>query len=374
MRKRALLGVAVAAGWLMCVCGVSQGAAQGRPLPRLPKLVWELFLPEEYDGCGVMYGIYARLPEAERGRLHAGEKVYVDPSGLSGDAAAKIATWFNSARWGCDPLAEKLDANAVRSATIVLKCEDSVVEFCLRSLEKRIWKKLTIACAPERAEWVRDGLPFLPAWIAVAWSGGAKPPEPPAAYVTKWQWMQWLYGCYAELPAPVLRDLHQKGTLRVSIRDISKGARSALASVIDSYRRGRNEQEGKPLNYGRPADARRRVFGIEEIVLRYSRSHPDCVYNFPFGNNAYECPRSSKQIYVTANPSYPLPPQDWFIGRDETGRYAQSLTFLVAMEAPLQRKVVRWRSECDAWVERWQYEEGGRQYVREGAPPYPTLR
>ena len=47
-------------------------AAAAQQLPRLPKMVWELYLPEEYEGCGVMYGLYARLPETERSKLNGG--------------------------------------------------------------------------------------------------------------------------------------------------------------------------------------------------------------------------------------------------------------------------------------------------------------
>jgi len=245
MRRSLLLSALVVASALV----LRPLAAAAQPLPRLPKMVWELYLPEEYQACGVAYGIYARLPEADRAKLHAGTKVPLDAGTLTPDQTRVVTAWFNSARWGCDPPAENLDANAVGGSTIVLKCEDNVVEFCLRSPEKGIWKKLTIGCAPGRAEWVRDGVPLLPHWALVSWSGGHKPPRPGRGDhgdLLTWLTRRPFYAVYVELDVTRLRHLHHEGQITVPLGEISPLHRRAIAEAVDHWRLLQNEFGGWP--------------------------------------------------------------------------------------------------------------------------------
>lgn len=94
-------------------------AQAAEPLPRLPETVWELYLPEEYEACGPLYALYAALPAADLQRLHSGEKVHFSGEAMDDEAAVKLATWFNSARWGCDPPAEYLDEDKIRRSTLL---------------------------------------------------------------------------------------------------------------------------------------------------------------------------------------------------------------------------------------------------------------
>ncbi len=372
MRRRALLGVAVAAGWLMCVCGVSQGAEQGRALPRLPKMVWELYLQEEYDACSLAYGIYARLPAADRTRLHAGTKIPLDAGALTRDQTRVLAAWFNSARWGCDPPAEKLDADGVRRSTLVFKCEDSVVEFCLQSPGTGIWRKLTIACAPERAEWVRDGLPLLPHWAFGSWSGGHKPPRPgkgERGLLLIWLTRRPFYAVYAQLDATRLRRLHQEGEITVPLAEMSPLHRRAIAEAVDHWRLRQNEFGGVLPGSGRPAGAVEKCYGIRELLFRYHPSVPKAdAAAAALGTNrpgVNPCPRPFKNVWVTIDPSIPGP-------QPGAPLWWSHKSILIAVPVPLQRSLLEWRRANTEWVNQWTYVDDTRTvHTRDGAPPPP---
>ena len=361
-------------------------------LPRLPQMVWQLYLPEEYQACGVAYGLYARLPEADRARLHAGTKITLDASTLTRDQTRVLSAWFNSARWGCDPPAEKLDSDGVRRSTVVLKCEDSVVEFCPRSPEKGNWKKLTIACAPERAEWVRDGLPLPPHWYyPEGWTGGMKPPEPkpspdairiqencfrsqgrdPGPAIqgqSRFLRMNWLvtravYRVYAQLPPGKLRELHQQRELRIHFRDLPSEQQDSLAEAVDTARLSSNIGFRMPLDYGRPPDALSRHYGIKEVVFEYRRQHPGLSDPELAVPGVDPCPRPFRRVFVNLDTRYPRPPKEmpgW-----------EKAVFRVAMPLQLQRSLLAWQRSDEAWMARWMYYEGNQGYVKRGAPPRP---
>jgi hypothetical protein len=371
---------------------VGRTHAATSPLPRLPKMVWELYLSEEYDGCGVMYGIYTGLPEADLAKLHGGAKVTLDAGVLTRGQTRAIAAWFNSARWGCDPPAEKLDANSVRSATIVLKCEDGVVEFCLQSPQQKIWKKLTIACAPEKAEWVRDGLPLPPHWFyPEGWSGGLTPPEPkpsrdairiqenclksqgrdPAPAIqgmSRFLRMNWLvtraaYRVYAQLPPAKLRELHQQRALSIHFRDVPSEQQDSLAEAVDTARLSNNIGFRMPLDYGRPPDALSRHYGITEVVFEYRRQHPDISDPELAIPGVNPCPRPFRRVFVSLDTRYPRPPKE-MPGWNEA-------VFRVALPVDLQRSLMAWQRNDEAWLADWMYYQERQGYIKPGAPPRP---
>jgi hypothetical protein len=325
------------------------------PLPCLPKSVSELCIPEECDACAALYPIYSALPDSDLARLHSGEKAYVAPASLNGDAAVKLAAWFNSARFGCDPPAESLDADGVRRSTLVLKCEESVIEFCMQSPREGIWKKLAIACAPERAEWVRDGLPLLPHWAYVSWNGGHRPPQPrQEAFDLRWRSLVGVYRVYAELPSESLRTLHTQCELRLRFADLLRRHQESVVYAVDKSRLLSNLAFGPSLDFRRTPEARAKHFGITEVVFTYRRSHPDLPY--PLENNlpgVDPCPPPFKQIFVTVDDSYPAV-SGWGGGEH---------TFVVAVPVELQRSLRAWRREMDVWLAEC-------KGVAD-APPYP---
>ena len=384
IRRRLLLSALVVASAL----ALRPLAAAAQPLPRLPQTVWELYLPEEYNGCGVMYGLYARLPEADRAKLHAGTKIPLDSSKLTRDQAGVVAAWFNSARWGCDSPAEKLDANAVRSATIVFRCEEDVVEFCLQSpnqgiwkkLKRAIWKKLTIACAPARAEWVRDGVPLFPSWFSEAWQGGAHPPEPerdPIHHDTtwhKWRQLRFAYRAYAELPANRLRQLHQQHELNLRFEELPLAHQRGLANAWDEGLRLGCEVFGPPdVRHVRPPEAVKIRYGITEVRFSYARGHPHCSVPLPQGGTGLESfPRPYRVIYLQFNPLYyesAGPDDPTFPRLADMKHWTQ--VYVIAWPPEVQRKVLAWKVRTREWSAKWLVTTGQRQYTRPGAPPYP---
>jgi hypothetical protein len=341
-------------------------------------MVWELYLPQEYDGCGVMYGLYARLPEADRDRLHAGTKVPLDAGMLTRDQTRAVAAWFNSARWGCDPPPERLEAHAVRNATIVLKCEDSVVEFCLQSPDKGIWRKLTIAGAPERAEWVRDGLPLLPAWWHAAsytdWEGGTHPPVPPpddSHY--SYNRLRDLYSAYANLPADVLRELHQGTGLSLVSLPLAKlppGDQDAIASACDRETAMHNSIAGWPAETLRTPEMRRRHFGITTVDFI-------CRTDLDSGDpHIVSIPRPHRVVFLEAHFS------PWAVAErskywrefGESGvAYAKAnLGAQIAMPAAVQRHLCAWRKKYREWSDEWTYDIDGSHPRKPSAPPPPN--
>ena len=136
--------------WLVLVAvGLcpARGMAAGAPLlQRVPKTVTELYLPEEQQAGAVGYGLYARLSEGERGSLVTKGAVAVESGALSPGQARILAAWFNSARWGCDPPREKLEAEGVRGATLTLSFQDNVVELSLQGSRRAFRRR-----SPSRA-------------------------------------------------------------------------------------------------------------------------------------------------------------------------------------------------------------------------------
>ena len=133
-----------------CVLTLGVRAAWAAPLPRVPKMVTELYLPEEQEASRSGYAIYADLGEELRAKLHQGTTYPIASAQFSAFTRTKLAAWFNSARWGCAPPAEKLEAADLARSSMALSCTDGVVELNLLSPQKKIRKSLPIACAPEK--------------------------------------------------------------------------------------------------------------------------------------------------------------------------------------------------------------------------------
>jgi hypothetical protein len=363
--------------WLRVIVVLAGGAvssfsarAAAPALPIVPKMVMELYLPEEQEAAKAAHAVYAGQSEEARERLHRDGRLPLASGRLSAAKRGLFAAWFNSARWGCDPPAERPDAEAVAKSALVLTEEEGAVELALQSPEKKLWKTLTIACTPEKAEWVRDGVPLLPAWLRQGWDGGMYPPKLPGDPSNGlWLMVRGLYRAYAELDAARLRELHRGGLARIDFRSLNPRTQAALLGVVDTDRLSRNRSFGKPLDQGRPPAARRRHFGITTVIFEYRRTHPNCPYSLPFGTDMYTCPRPYKQVYLTLDASYPPPPKEG--GRFD--RWDPSPTYLVAMPAALQAMVVEWERACADWEARWRYKQGGREYEKPDAPPYPRF-
>jgi hypothetical protein len=342
--------------------------------------VWELYLPEEYDACGVAYGLYAKLSEADRAKLNAGARITLDTSVLTRDQTQILAAWFNSARWGCDPPAEHLDSAGVAKSALVLTCQDNVVELALRSPQKGIWKKLAIACAPEKAEWVRDGLPLLPSWFEEPWDGGTRPPEP--ARKPPWDMsfhdyviLRGAYRVYAELPATLLRKLHRSHNLEIAFSDLSPSAQQSLAAAFDEHR-FQARAFGVPDSYGRPARLREGLYGITSVRFSYAGTCPDLEVPSPQGGTGLErFPRPHRVVYMEYDPLVPTldgrKPATW--DNPPVSSFVHGkMTYLIAWPPDIQRRVLAWQLDVRDWLARWQYKEGSRTYNKPGAPPFPS--
>jgi len=359
-------------------------------LPSLPAAVVEFYLPEERVAGEALYQVYAALPDDDATRLHSGDELCLDGASLSETTATKLAAWFSSVRWGCDPPAESLDVEGVRESTLLWKCDDNVVEFCIQSPREGIWKKLTIACAPDRAEWVRDGLPLFPHWFhPEGWDGGPEPPFPrpseasikvqemacrssgidPAHgiagmrrfLVEQWELLRAVYPLYAELPRDGLRELHAQGELHIPFEGLSPQQQRSLVSGIDNVRLALNRGFGVGLDHGRPRDARARQFGIKEIVFQCKRSSENELYPVHL-SGVDPCPPPFRRVFVYIETPYPHLTQ---------GGGWDSHTFHVAMPPALQRSMIKWQREYDEWQATWHVYDGSRAHIKPGAPPPP---
>jgi len=328
--------------------------------------------------------IYARLPQGDRARLHGGTKIPLDAGTLTRGQTQVLAAWFNSARWGCDSPAEKLEANAVGGSTIVLKCEDNVVEFCLQSPEQGIWKKLTIACAPERAEWVRDGLPLLPTSLGSGdWGGGTLPPEPPLPRMPgHWGYyaVRDLYGAYASLPADVLREVCQGKEVTLSLAELSPAVRDGIVACYDKSQLADSRGNRWPEEFFRTPEVRKRYFGIDTVTLSYRRGHLNNGNGRPLGVQCLASfPRPYRVVYMELH----LAP--WAVAErvrifttynNKLTEYAKYPTvYLVALPAEVQRRLCAFVGESKEWHDRWLEEIpmdiGHGHRVKPGAPPRP---
>jgi len=366
MPARIALRATLAAAAVLLSLPPALGKAETRtaPFPPLPNIIWELYLPQEYDACTALYPLYSDLPQSDLGTLHRGEKVYLDGKSLPADTAAKLASWFNSARFGCDPPAERLDTDAVHQAVMVWKCEDNVVDFCLRSPPDKSWKNLTVACSPHRSQWVRDGLPLLPHWIYVPWQGGHNPPRPEqSGFDLRWQSLQGAYRVYAEQAPERLRTLHTQHELRLKFRDLPSTQEEALTHTIDAFRLLGNKAFGQPLEWRRTPEARAKHFGITAVVFTYRRSHPDLPYPLETNLPGIDpCPPPFKQVFVTVDDTYP-PVTGW--GGDEH-------TFVIALPSELQRSLLAWRRQMDDWIEEGEHTPNPPPWPRH--PPAPDTQ
>jgi hypothetical protein len=372
-RRRLFAAVAVAA-----VLAATQGTRSGRavagqggaPLPRVPKSVLELYLPEEQDACGALYRLYSALPAADLARLHAGRKLSIDGKSFDRAAATKVAAWFNSARWGREPPAERLGAGSVAQSALLWRCEGNVVDFCLQDRRRRVWRTLGVACAPDKVAWVRDGLPLLPSWVLNGWEGGTRPPQPrpTAGEAGAWRVLSMLYRVYAQLSPSSLRVLHRQHELSIRFQALRKQDQLALVDAYDERVLNTNEgvarmRPGWPLDYARSPDLRRRHFGITEVFLTYGRSHPQCRCASPQGIGALDTfPRRYRVVFLQLNPQHP---SSW---DSKSNLVVTETAFLVAMPADLQHEVLAWRREFQAWMARYKLPDGRN---RPGAPPCP---
>ncbi len=362
---------------LAAATGICPVLAMEKALPRIPKMVSELYLPEEQQASRALYNLYDSLSPVQLATLEKGGKVTVEAAKLSPQFRATLSAWFNSARWGCEPPAEQVTAESVRQAAAVFASKDQVVDFSLQSPQRHIWKKLTIACAPERAEWVRNGLPLWPSWVSAVWDGGTRPPNPPLGpgWSAMWEALRPLYGVYADLPASSLRQIHRDHTLRVGFQGLPRRGQDALTHALDLSIRDMNIASHLPLETGRRPAARKRNFGLTEIVFSYGRAHPDCQYGNPQGGeelNAF--PRPYRAIYLRVHAS--LFPPCTSTPKAMIAKYGtvyRKPGYLVAMQPELQRRILAWRRDVLAWESKWEEKRGGDRVTKPGAPPFPEL-
>jgi len=263
----------------------------------------------------------------------------------------------------------------VRGSTIVLKCEDGAVEFCLQSPEQGIWRKLTIAGAPERAEWVRDGLPLLPPWTSVSWEGGTLPPEPPPPWkASYWHYdfVRDLYSAYANLPADVLRRLHQGTDVSLPLAKLPGPVRDAIASGFDRETAMHNRVAGWPEETLRTPEMRRRHFGIATVTFTYRRAHPDYHYGEP---RMHSVPRPHRTVFLQLHFS-PWAVKEklkyWMeFGAGGVGYAKSSPIYRVAMPAAVQHRLCAYSKERHEWLVKWHDERDGSYIPKPGAPPTP---
>jgi hypothetical protein len=339
----------------------------------LPKSVLELYLPEEQDACAALYRLYSALPAADLARLHAGQKLSIDGKSFDRAAATKVAAWFNSARWGREPPAERLGTGSVAQSVLLWKCGDDVVDFRLQSPQRKIWRALTIACAPERAGWVGDGLPLLPSYSMTPWPGRTHPPypRPPVpGYVSAWKVLRFAYPVYAELPPAKLRQLHQRGELYFRFDDLSKRHQDAVTNARDAWVLAGNmgRRGAIPLDFSRSPALRARHFGITRVVFTYASSQPNCLYSAPQGIGLVPIPRPYRAVFLATDPlsdDYLGGPPRKHPERDNDG------AFLVAIPAEAQRRLLVWSREMQAWRKKWELPDG---QGKPGAPIPPTIR
>ncbi len=368
-------------GMVALTVGFSPSASQAADalLPRVPKMVSELYLPEEQQAAGAAYRIYAGLPSDELSKLITGGRVSIDAPRLSPQMRGIYAAWFNSARWGCQPPAEKLDIETVAQSQLVFAGKGGIVDLCLQSPQKKIWKRVTIACSNEKAEWVRDGIPLLPSWLSSwqpsSWQGGANPPEPEKMPPLDMDWHLWrahrrIYGIYAQLPSDRLRQLHQAHTLSFRFSDLSSTHQKALADSWDEYECYMWKGFGRPkASQVRPPKAVKIHFGITEVRISYMRSCPQgpimphaSLQNFP---------KPYRVIYLQFNPLQYLPSSPGDPDPQMADMKRVERVFLVAWPAEVQRKVLAWDRKVRDWHAKWMVTEGSSQHARPGAPPYP---
>ncbi len=353
--------------------------AAEKALPRIPKIVSELYLPEEQQASSVLYKMYAALPAAELAKLHGGGRVYVGGKVLDSATRRKIAAWFNSARWGCKPPEEQVTAESVRQATAAFISRDQVVDFSLQSPRRQIWKTLTIACGPTRAEWVRDGLPLLPFYIMTPWPGGTDPsyPRPPVrGCVSAWKVLRHAYAVYAELPPAKLRQLHQTGALGIRFADLSKQQQQAIVNARDISIASLNTALFRKSNFSRSPALRARHFGITRVDFTYARSQPNCPYGSPQGvDGLVPIPRPYRAIFLVYDPLSDEygggPPTKKYLEPDSGAGRDYGAAFCVAIPAEAQRKYLRWSQDMQAWRGKWETPDG---YRKPGAPPFLQIR
>jgi hypothetical protein len=168
----------------------------------------------------------------------------------------------------------------------------------MRSPRNGIWKTLTIACSKNRAEWVRDGLPMLPAWfedIPANWQGGTHPPAPKnreTRHRHEWACLRGSYCTYASLSADSLRKLHESHVLDVRFADLPRFAQRALAESRYEMRFMRGEFV--PKEYLNPTWLRKRLYGITQIRFVCARA-------------AYLTPQVGDEPTPTAKATFPRP-------------------------------------------------------------------
>ncbi len=390
--KRNSLAVGLALVGIFMVMGVGNATAANTPLPAVPKIVSELYLPQEQGAAGAAYRIYSGLPAAEIDKLFAGGRVAIDAPKLSPQMRGIYAAWHNSARWGCDPPAEEMNADSIAQSQLVLAGKGGIVDLCLQSPQKKIWKRLTIACSSEKAQWVRAGLPLVPSWFMVPWKGGPMPP--PSEYV--WQYnaqsayfrvgkyyresqyrtLRGAYGVYAGLPSDSLRKLHREHELTIKFQDLPPADRQRLAEAFDQEVLRTNKQWGTPLDLGRPPQLRKLLYGITKVRLVYAYSDPSCKYAWPQGGDGFQSfPRPYRVVFLHIDP---LVTEDHRPGVAKNpplshfNRFYET-TYLIAWPTEIQQRVMSWIRALDDYRIRWQvFDPDSHQLATlPGAPPPP---
>jgi len=375
---------------LVCLLlAMGRAHAATPPLPRVPTMVTELYLPAEQAACRSGYAIYASLGDELRAKLHNGTKYPIASAKLSEAKRSDFAAWFNSARWGCEPPAEKLDAAAVAKSALLLAHEDGIVELALCSPGKGIWKKLTIACTPEKAEWVRDGLPLPPAWFEEPWGGGTRPPAPARTPPFDLAYHDWVmvrnqYCVYAGLPADSLRKLHRSYVLEVRFADLPPVTQRALAESCHEMRFIAHSWGVLDDSFAHPEWLQKRLYGITRVKLFYARragtgtqlpfdGHGPGLATFPrpyrVVSIAYDGLKIPDGWWKAHGGSFDSPPPSEWVRTPLPGEGPGGL---IAWPPEMQRKALARRHEYQEWYDTWMEKVPGGAMGRPGAPRPPS--
>jgi hypothetical protein len=367
-------------------------AAAQKPLPLIPKMVAELYLPEEQAACRSLYGFYTGLAAEDLTKLEQGGEVAVQMPRLSAGYRERLANWFNRARWGCDAPAERLTPDSVSEATGVLTGKDGVITFSLQSPKQKLWKTLTIACSPDKAQWVRDGLPLVPSWFQVPWQGGPLPPpvevlsrsdprtESGWGYKFPYMTLRDTYSFYAGLPADSLRKLHSGRAISFKFQDLPLADRQRLADAIDQEVMRTNISWGSPLELGRPPELRKMFFGITTVWLVATSFDAGCLYAWPQGNEGITAlPSPYRAVFLHLNPLGSKDIRPGVTTNPPLASFNQhgDIAYLIAWPTEIQQSVLRYRKEWFAWESKWvgPVAPGSQVYGRRpGSPPPPTSK
>jgi len=194
-----------------------------------------------------------------------------------------------------------------------------------------------------------------------------------------WPWYTWrdLYSAYANLPADILRELHQGTDVSLPLAKLPGPVRDAIVAGLDRKLAVDNRASGWPEEAFRTPELRRRLFGIATVDFTYRRAHPDYRHGWAF---MHSVPRPYRTVFLQVHFS------PWAVAErvrvySEFGEYAvryaeTSPIFRVAVPTAVQRRYCEWEKERTEWSDKWMEEIPGdprAKRAKPGAPPEPEL-